>query len=227
MEQSHTKAYYGYALVHQGSATEEPETRFFGAAAFCEARESYLKRHEGDTHRPRKGHFTTGYFPYSQLFFVVYDAERTEVERHRIMGNRHQAQPFGRVEPMATTLLMQRNAGLEWFLEDDDEQRVFFQTEADAVDYLRAHAAEGKWQVYNLDKHLDHMEGRSIQHFLTQRSALSTNQLEILADLGRGTLSKIKNGQRILSRKQYGRIVRVLQHYGYVAWVDLRQLEAS
>lgn len=81
-----------------------------------------------------------------------------------------------------------------------------------------------KWQLYNLDKYLDAMEGHSIQYFLHERGAISTNQLEALADLGRGTLSKINNGQRVLSRKQYGRIVRVLQHYGYVAWVDLRNV---
>jgi hypothetical protein len=225
MEASHTNnIYFAYALVLQATATSEPVTKEFAMADYCKARESYLQMHERDTAQPRSGHFTTGYFPNTQLYLITLDADKVEVDRQKILSNRHQPYPFGRMEPLAKSLLESRKAGMEWFVENDDEQRQFFETENDALTFTKAaHPAE-KWQLYNLDKHLDFMEGQSIQYFLHQRSALSTNQLEILADLGRGTLSKIKNGQRILSRKQYGRIVRVLQHYGYVAWVDLRMI---
>jgi hypothetical protein len=222
MENTRVKTYYAYALVHQAGPDSEPVTQEFGRDDYCKAREAYLVRHERDTDAPRTGHFTTGLFPHTQLFFVQYDGERVEVKRRKILSNRHQPYPFGRMEPVAKALLMLRNAGKEWFVEDGDEQREFFKREDEALAFVAgAHPGE-RWQVYNLDKYLDALEGRSIQHFLVNRSALSTNQLEVLADLARGTLSKIKNGQRVLSRKQYGRIVRVLQHYGYVGWVDLR-----
>lgn len=231
METPRTNLYFAYALVHQPNPDSEPTSKEFGMDEFCKAREAYLQRHESDTASPRKGHFTTGLFPNTQLFLLQLDGERSEIERIKILSNRHQPFPFGRVEPLAKLLMTQRAAGIEWFVENDDEQRIFFATEPEAITFANAQFApkdseskSEKWQIFNLDRQLDFMEGQSIQHFLLHRSALSTNQLEILADLGRGTLSKIKNGQRILSRKQYGRIVRVLQHYGYVAWVDLRQL---
>lgn len=225
METPRTKTYFGYLLVHQDGPDAEPTNTEFGHDDYCQAREAYLMRHERDTTRKRSGHFTTGLFPNSQLFFIQRDDAQQETNRIKILSNRHQPYPFGRVEPMARLFLHQRQHGMEWFVEDADHQRVFFEKEAEALKFTQAAPPGERWKFYNLDRHLDSMEGRSIQFFLMQRSALSTNQLEILSDLGRGTLSKIKNGQRILSRKQYSRIVRVLQHYGYVAWVDLRLLE--
>jgi hypothetical protein len=222
METPRTFIYFAYALVSQATADAEPVTRQFTHKEFCQAREHYLQMHEHDTAQPRSGHFTTGYFPNTQLYLLQMDAEKIEENRVKVMSNRHQPYPFGKIEPLAKLLLDTRNLGYEWFAENTDTQRQFFKTESDAQTFVQAQEQPKQWQLYNLDKHLDHMEGQSIQHFLVQRSAISTNQLEILAELGRGTLSKIKNGQRILSRKQYGRIARVLQHYGYVAWVDLR-----
>lgn len=227
METPRTKTYFGYLLVHQDGPEAEPTNTEFGWDDYCRARESYLMRHEQDTTRKRSGHFTTGLYPNSQLYFIQKDENLEETNRIKILSNRHQPFPFGRIEPMARLLLFQRQNGMEWFVEDADHQRVFFETENEALRFTQSAPPGERWKFYNLDRHLDSMEGRSIQFFLLQRSALSTNQLEILADLGRGTLSKIKNGQRVLSRKQYDRIVRVLQHYGYVAWVDLRQLEAD
>jgi hypothetical protein len=231
METTRIKNYFAYALVHQASPKSEATQKEFGMDEFCKAREAYLQRHENDTAHPRKGHFTTGLFPNTQLYLLHLDADRIETERTKILSNRHQPFPLGRMEPLAKQLIAQRSEGMEWFVENTDDQRVFFATEPEAITFANdqfapkdPEAISEKWQLFNLDRHLDFMEGQSIQHFLQHRSALSTNQLEILADLGRGTLSKIKNGQRVLSRKQYGRIVRVLQHYGYVAWVDLRQL---
>jgi hypothetical protein len=227
METPHTSIYFAYALVQQASADAEPITQQFTHKEFCMARETYLQMHERDTSQPRKGHFTTGYFPNTQLYMLQLDAEKTEENRVKVLSNRHQPYPFGRIEPLAKLMIDTRKLGYEWFVENEDTQRQFFKTEGDCHAYIRKQPDAKKWQVYNLDKHLDHMEGQSIQYFLVQRSALSTNQLEVLADLGRGTLSKIKNGQRILSRKQYGRIARILQHYGYVAWVDLRMMEVA
>jgi hypothetical protein len=222
METARTKAYHAYHLVHQANPESEPVTQEFGRDEYFKAREAYLLRHELDTDSPRQGHFTTGLFPHTQLYWLQYDGEHVEVKRRKVLSNKHQPYPFGRMEPLAKVLMTLRNAGKEWFVEDDDQQREFFATENDALAFAKAAHPGEKWQLFNMDKYLDAMEGRSIQHFLHHRSALSTNQLEVLADLGRGTLSKIKNGQRVLSRKQYGRIIRVLQHYGYVAWVDLR-----
>jgi hypothetical protein len=234
MENTRAKTYYVYLLEHHAAPEALPETKEFGFEDYCIAREAYLQRHEQDTYTSRSGHFTTGLYPNTQLFLLHLDADRQEVKRRRILSNRHQPYPFGRMEPLAKSLLTARNAGKQWFAEDEDQQREFFDTESEALAFSKkAYSSEDtshrleKWQLYNLDRHLDMLEGRSIQYFLLQRSALSTNQLEVLADLGRGTLSKIKNGQRILSRKQYGRIVRVLQHYGYVAWVDLRQVQSE
>ncbi len=227
MEAPHTPIYFAYTIVSQASAEAEAVTQQFAQSEYCRARETYLQMHERDTVNKRAGHFTTGYFPNTQLFMLQLDAAKLEENRVKVLSNRHQPYAFGKMEPLAKLLLDTRNLGFEWFAENEDSQRQFFKTEAETHAFAVAQPDAAKWQLYNLDKHLDFMEGQSIQYFLLQRSAISTNQLEVLADLGRGTLSKIKNGQRILSRKQYGRIARVLQHYGYVAWVDLRMLEAA
>ncbi len=223
MENTRTKSYFAYSLQHLASSDSELETSEFGMEDFCIAREAYLQHHERDTNQHRTGDIASGFFPQTQLFFLELDEERKETNRLEIMSNKVQVYPFGAIEPLAYLLLHHRNEGYEWFVEDSDAQRSFFKAEIEAINFVNSNNDE-QWKILNLDKHMDYLEGKSIQYFLKQRSALSTNQLEILADLGRGTLSKIKNGQRALSRKQYHRIVRVLQHYGYVAWVDLREI---
>ncbi|MEM0997635.1 MAG: helix-turn-helix transcriptional regulator [Bacteroidota bacterium] len=212
-----------YRLSRWNTPDAAPQAELFEPEAYCQAVRKWTQACRRDLQRPRTA--TAGrWFPCSQLDLISWDTEGNEVELRTLEENHSYAGREATREPLAEELLAARNAGHEWFEQDGEFNRAFFVTEPEAIEFGRnAHDAE--WTLYNLERYLEALEGNNIQCFLRQRSALSTNRLEELAGLGRGTLSKIKNGQRKLSRRQYPRLMRILPHYGYQAHVDLRLID--
>ena len=212
-----------YQLSRHPEPGAEPTTENFAPEAYCKAKLNWARACAADLREPRSA-YQGRWYPYSTLRLVAIDAEG-EVEEGPIIEENHSYE--GREathEPLAEELLAARNRGHEWFEQDTEFNRTFFVTEPEAIEFGR-NTHDAAWTLYNLDRYLEDLEGRNIRCFLNHRSALSTNRLEELASLGRGTLSKIKNGQRKLSSKQYPRLMRILPHYGYTPHVDLRLVD--
>jgi hypothetical protein len=212
-----------YQLSRHAEAGAGPSTENFAPEAYCKARLAWARACAADLRAPRS-HAQGRWYPYSTLRLVAIGPEG-EPDEGRVIEENHSYE--GREathEPLAEELLAARNRGHEWFEQDTEFNRTFFVTEPEAIRFGR-NTHEAAWTLYNLDRYLEDLEGRNIRCFLNHRSALSTNRLEELAGLARGTLSKIKNGQRKLSAKQYPRLMRILPHYGYVAHVYLRLVD--
>lgn len=212
-----------YQLSRYPVAGEEPVAENFPPEAYCKAQLKWARACASDLRQARskdKGKW----YPYSTLRLVAIDAEGEESIGRLVHENHSYEGREATQEPLAEELVAARNKGFEWFEQDAEFNRTFFVTEPEAIEFGRnTHDAE--WTLYNLDRYLQELEGRNIRCFLNHRSALSTNRLEELAGLGRSTLSKIKNGQRKLSPRQYPRLMRVLPHYGYKPHVDLRLID--
>ena len=211
-----------YRVERYASSDAISETELFSTEDYCKARLCWEKAHVSDLSDQRE-EVDDKWYPHTTLQLVETDDEGNEIDIRTIEEN-FSAEGEIAAEPLAEELLAAQNRGMEWFEQDGEFNRSFFTSEIDAVEFGR-NTHDKDWTLYNLERYLEHLEGRNIRCFLSTHSAISTNKLEELAGLARGTLSKIKNGQRKLSRKQYPRIMKILPHYGYVPHVDLRLLE--
>lgn len=212
-----------YQLSRYTTASEEPVAENYPPEAFCKAQLKWARACAADL-RIERSRENSHWYPYSTLRLVALDAEGAESTGRLIHENHSYEGRDATQEPLAEELLSARNRGFEWFEQDEEFNRTFFVTEPEAIEFGR-NTHDAAWTLYNLERYLEDLEGRNIRCFLNHRSALSTNRLEELAGLGRGTLSKIKNGQRKLSPKQYPRLMRILPHYGYSPHVDLRLID--
>ncbi|MEM7039483.1 MAG: hypothetical protein AAF570_21090 [Bacteroidota bacterium] len=197
----------------------------FPPEEFCKARELWQRCRDHDFRSARTGDFLRGYFPRSVLYLQQNDEEGEETARFPILSNARKPTPRIAADPLAEAFLNAYAEGRRWFVEDAEGLRIFFKTEQDAIEHARAETDKGR-QLFNLDRYLDRMEERNVRCFLHHRPAISTNQLEVLCGFGRGTLSKVKNGNRKLSRKHYPKLLEVLTPYGFEPHVDLRRVES-
>jgi hypothetical protein len=212
-----------YQLSRFTAAGDDPIAEKFPPEAYCKAQLQWARACAADLRSPRTKD-QSRWYPYSELRLIAIEEDGEESAGRVIHENHSYEGRDATQEPLAEELLTARNRGFEWFEQDAEFNRTFFITEPEAIEFGR-NTHEADWTLYNLERYLEELEGRSIRCFLNHRSALSTNRLEELAGLGRGTLSKIKNGQRKLSPRQYPRLMRVLPHYGYLPHVDLRLID--
>ena len=215
--------YFQFNLIHFPEAGADAEITEFTQDEFAKSREQYQRLRHQHFLKSRAGDATNGFYPYTQIRLVEMTETEEVVEEMLIASNQLEANEFAIGDPLTERLVEAHKEGMRWFAQDPEGDRAFFETEDEAI----AHAIsdpEAGLQLYNLNRFLDLMEERNLRFFLRNRPAISTNMLESLCKMGRGTLSKIKNGQRQMNRKQYARAMNVLPFYGYQPHVDLRVL---
>ncbi|MCB9233709.1 MAG: hypothetical protein H6581_18775 [Bacteroidia bacterium] len=215
--------YFQFNLLSFSEPGAEPKLEEFTPEEFARARDLFQRLRHQHFLKTRSGDALNGYYPYSQLRLVELTEDNIVVEERLVASDQLEMNEFAVADPLTERLVEARLEGMEWFVQDEDGDRSFFESEDEAI----AHAVsnpEVRLQLYNLDRYLDLVEERNLRFFLQNRPAISTNMLESLCKMGRGTLSKIKNAQRQMNRKQYKRAMNVLPFYGYQPHVDLRDL---
>lgn len=219
-----TKTQYQFDVKHFTDADQEPEILTFEMDDYRKAGEKFTLLRISDFQFERTGSTLKGYFPYTTLTVRKLDDEGNELDQEVLATNQRERRQFSHTEPMIEELFEAHEEGKRWFVQNEKMERHFYITESEALTH-QPELPKDKWSIFNLDRHLVELEGRNMRYFLNHRPALSTNKIESLCGVGRGTLSKIKNGQRKLNRKQYRRLLPILSYYGYVPHLDLRQLK--
>lgn len=215
---------YQFDVLHFSAPNKEPETLTYDKEDYRKAGEKFTLWRIRDFTTDRMGDPDRGFYPYTAMLVRQFDEEGNEVDRQELASNRMEQQQFSRIEPVIEELHEAHNEGKRWFVEHENGERFFYLTEAEALTHKPQFPGE-QWMIFNLDNYLDGLEERNLRYFLNHRPALSTNKIESLCGVARGTLSKIKNGQRRLNRKQYERLIPILSYYGYTPHLDLRQLD--
>lgn len=213
-----------FSLRHYASAEGKPELQLFEADEFFKAREAYQRLRHRIFKQARTGDPVSGFVPFVELWITELDEKLELQDEKKMASTRHELRQFPIGDPVTESLVREYEGGMRWFAQDEDGDRSFFESETEALAHANS-VSEARLRLYNLDRHLDKLEERNLRYFLRNRPAISTNQVEALCGVARGTLSKVKNGQRRMNRPQYHRFMEILPDYGYEPHIDLRLLE--